>query len=148
MTTHENEMKDQDCKPERVVVGVSSQAGEGFSSMEFRWGKFRDAHFTEKIPLVDTNLKGIAVDKFYGRISCNENVPLVDVANDMTVRVDGGDGARDIASGVNQECPIGLRKRELAISWAVERVDRLITRQLGHHKTNQRNRRALMKSGG
>lgn len=77
MPAHKDELKDHYRKPERVVVGGSNQASERFS-MEFWWGKIRDAHFAEEDTSVDTHLKGIAIDNFCSRIVCDEDVLLVE----------------------------------------------------------------------
>src|SRR5215813_14872195 len=114
------------------MVCVSGYTSEHFSPMKFGRSKFRNTDFTEEATSIHPNLERIAVDKFHGRICRNENIPLIDVTDNMTVSVDVSDGACEISCGVNKKCPIRLWKRDLAICWTVERVNRLIARQLWH----------------
>ncbi|MGQ9647673.1 MAG: hypothetical protein ACUVWO_14195 [Thermodesulfobacteriota bacterium] len=86
----------------------------------------------------NADLKRITINKFDHRVCGNNNISLIYVCNNVTMRVNNLKGSSQIPCSINKKSPISLRKELLAVGRAVKLVDRLKPRNLRHQEPANR----------
>src|ERR1700687_3215938 len=85
----------------------------------------RYADVTGVTPALRGDLEAIAIDEMNRGVLANENIRVVDVADDLALLVNDGERSGEVGSGPNDEAPIGLREGGEARLRAVELVNGL-----------------------
>src|SRR5262249_48085176 len=99
-----------------------------------------DADFAEKSATPSVDLERVAVDQTDQGLVGDEDVALVDVADDVAAGVDSVEGGGAVHGRVDKEGPVGLWEGGAAVSRAVEGVDGPVAVEAWHEKAERRAR--------
>ena len=133
VAAQEQELEDHHRQPEGVVVGRARHRAQ-VVPLELGGRVGGHADLAEVSPLARLDLEAVAIDQFYHRAGGDQDVAVIDVAHHVARRVQHGQGAGQVARGVDEEGPGHLRKLGETALGAVEEVDRLVAGDLRHQQ--------------
>lgn len=114
MTAHEQQMKAQQSQAKTVVIRSALKAVKGFA-LQLRRGELRNADIAGKQLSPGADLERITVNQLDQRLRRDDDIARIDIADDMAASVNCFKGAGEIAGGVYQKRPVGVRKGFFAI---------------------------------
>ena len=141
MTAHEQQVKAQQGQAKTVVIRATLKAVKGFA-LQLRRGELRDANIAGKQLPVGADLERITVNQLDQRLRRDDDIARIDIADDMAASVNRLKGAGEIAGGMRQKRPVGVRKGFFAMRRAVEAMDFPVAADLGHDEALHRAIRA------
>ena len=131
VAAHEQQVEAQQGQAEGVVIRRAPQPVERLA-LQFRRGELRHADIAGKQAVAGADLERVAIDQLDQRLGRDHHVAGIDVADDVAAGVNRLEGAGQVAGGVDQKRPVGLRERLLAMRGAVEAVDFPVAVDPGH----------------
>src|SRR5947209_2542724 len=131
MSAHHEQVKDQNGKPEQVVVRVAIKARK-ILPVQLGWGIFGDAYVAAEDPRSFDDLKRIAINKCDDTLLGYHDVLLLDISDDMPVAMHLLEGNRAVSGGMDEESPIWFRDVLFSPSHPVEVMDLEVSRHLRH----------------
>ena len=126
MAAQHQELKDQDREAEGVVVWRPDHPPKSRQVLELRRLVRHDPDLAGEPLAVQRDLEAIAVDERDRGVRCDQDVPLVDVANNLALGVDDAKGAGEIGRDVDEKAPVGSRKLAEPRARPVEVVNRAL----------------------
>ena len=130
---HEEQLENESCEPEQIMVGATMQAAE-MLVLEFGRGPQSDSHIAcPDEAIFVSNLVGIAIDQGNCAVSLYQNVSLIHVANDHSQAVNFVESGRTISGYANQEIPAGIGKLDESLLRPKKLVD-LLSLNGGHEE--------------
>ena len=137
VAAHVQEVEDEDCEPEIVVVGRPHDAAKRLP-LKFRRREGWDADVAEESLSVRFELEGIAIDDADGGFVGDEHAAMVDVSDDAFGLMYRGEGARRVGGGSNQKSPIGVRKLRFPAARTVQVVDVFVSADARQYDAGER----------
>src|SRR5262245_19753742 len=107
MPAHKEKLENHHRQSEAVVFLRAIDVSEGHA-LQLRRSVFRKAAVAAVGPAVNRNLKTVDVEQVDRRLPRDQDVFGIQVADDVAVFVDGGDGASDVGRDVDQKGPGGF----------------------------------------
>jgi hypothetical protein len=136
MSTHSEQLEDDDREPERVMIWGSDDGSE-VQTLKFRGRVLRDADPTE-VPLAAIDdLEAVGIYERNGRLLRYENARMIDIANHATRVMHRSNCTGGIDSCTREEAVVGFGEILLSGAWRVEFEERLVFADEVHDKARK-----------
>src|ERR1700720_3060762 len=103
-------MEKQDSQTKAVMGLCPYDLIERLDTLEFRQCICGNAHFAQERSSVSRYLETVTVDKSGGPTRRNEDVAVIDIANNISALMYDRETTNDIRCYINQELPVCSRK--------------------------------------
>ena len=109
MPTHVEEMKEEDCQAEQVMVGSSNKFVKFHPLKLWRREQWHTYIAGKDIGRV-LDLEGVTIDEHHCPIRSYEEVAVVNIPYDMPLLMNHSKGSGDVSCDMNQKLEVRIRK--------------------------------------